>query len=243
MTANGFNLADLFKRIRRQPLSRMLLLSCALHVAVVMIVQPRVFPNIDQEVVISARLMDPEAEAAVEEALPLPETTVPEKIAVPESVKPPLPEPAPPTSESTPVPVQKSEAASTAPALVTTDSQPQPESAPRPSQALPSVPVMVDPTWYEARQLDVQPKAAAAITPRYPPDAQRQGIEGSVKLRLRIDEFGAVHEVEVEEGDPPGVFDESALEAFRKGRFIAARKDSRPVRAQILIRVRYELDD
>ncbi len=102
---------------------------------------------------------------------------------------------------------------------------------------------MLDTTWYEARQLDISPRAAQPINPVYPLEAARRGIEGTVKLLLRVDEYGVVQDVQVMEGEPPGIFDQSAVEAFRTGKFLPARKDGRPVRAQIYIRVRYELDD
>jgi protein TonB len=109
--------------------------------------------------------------------------------------------------------------------------------------SLPSVPVMIDTNWYEARQLDVQPRASQPINPAYPSDAQRRGQQGTVKLKLKVDEFGAVRDVEVEGGNPPGVFDDSALAAFKNAHFEPARKEGQPVRALIYIRVRYELGD
>ncbi|MFA5083001.1 MAG: TonB family protein [Hydrogenophilaceae bacterium] len=221
----------------RLPLTRMLMLSLGLHMAVIMIVQPRPFLPAAEVVVISARLLDKAVEPAPE-AAPVSQPEPPESPPVPASET--IPEP---VAEARPAPAEPPEAkpapqpvAEPAPSAI---ARPQPT----PSPGLPSLPVMIDSNWYEARQLDSQPRAVARIEPPYPPMAQRRGIEGTVKLKLRIDEFGVVREVEVEEGDPPGLFDESALSAFRQGRFLPARKDGRPVRALIYIRVRYELND
>lgn len=219
--------AGMIARLWRLPLTRMLMLSLGLHLAVIMVVQPRSFPPTAEVVVISARLLDKAVEPAAEPA-PVRQPEPPELSPVPASANSPEP-----VAEAEPAPPPTAEPAPTAVA------RPQPT----PAADLPSLPVMVDSNWYEARQLDVQPKAVAKIEPTYPPEARRQGIEGSVKLKLRIDEFGVVREAEVEEGDPPGLFDESALGAFRQGRFLPARKDGRPVRALITIRVRYELND
>lgn len=228
MDATGESpLSGLIVQALRGPLLRMLLLSLSLHAAVIMIVQPRPYPAAPDVVVLSARLADAVAEPA---QVPLPEPAEPVQ---------PVVEPAP-AAEEKPAPPQPVAAASPEP-VVPTATVPLPRAEPADAPDLPSVAVMVDSTWYEARQLDAQPRAMARIEPAYPEAARRQGIEGTVKLRLRIDEFGVVREVEVEEGEPPGVFDASALEAFSQGRFVPARKDGRPVRALIYIRVRYEL--
>jgi protein TonB len=101
---------------------------------------------------------------------------------------------------------------------------------------------MVDTTWYGARQLDVQPRTLKPVQPAYPPQARRRGLEGTVKLQLRIDEYGVVQEAAVEEGDPPGVFDAAALDAFRTARFLPAQKNQRPVRALVHVRVVFKLE-
>lgn len=227
----------LIAQLLRLPLSRMLLLSLCLHLAVVMIVQPQPYPPVPEVVVISARLNEPAAPAPTPAPTPAPAVAAPPLPApVPEVASKPAPEAPLPKPE--PAPAQE-----TAPARVAVSAAPAAVPRAVEAPALPSLPVMVDTTWYEARQLDSQPRATAPIQPRYPPAAQKRGTEGSVKLRLRVDEYGVVQEAEVEEGDPPGVFDESALAAFKAGRFVPARKDGRPVRAQIYIRVRYDLDD
>lgn len=105
---------------------------------------------------------------------------------------------------------------------------------------LPSVPI--DTTWYLARQVDRLPKTMGSITPEYPEAARQRGQEGNVTLMLKIDDLGRVREAEVIEANPPGVFDETALQAFRAGRFQPAMKDGRPVRYQAYIRVEFKLD-
>ncbi|NTV96409.1 MAG: energy transducer TonB [Thiobacillus sp.] len=229
----------LIAAIWRAPLARMLLLSASLHAALVMIVQPRPFAPVSEEIVINARLLEKAADSPQQQAVRPPDSAPP---------RPPSPaanrvesaaEEQPPEYRSPahaavpPQPVQADERTAGPPAA----------SGPAPASALPSLPVMIDTNWYEARQLDVQPMATARIEPVYPPDAQQNGIEGTVKLKLKIDEFGSVREVEVAAGDPPGVFDASALAAFRQVRFTPARRNGSPVRALVYIRVRYGLND
>jgi protein TonB len=76
----------------------------------------------------------------------------------------------------------------------------------------------------------------------YPPDATRRGVSGSVTLTLKLDETGAVQGVEVTDATPPGVFDQSALDAFKQARFAPAQKDGRAVKSLVVIKVKYALE-
>ncbi len=105
------------------------------------------------------------------------------------------------------------------------------------------VPLLEDPTWYPAKQLDVHPTALHPIKPGYPDKGAEQGVEGNVVLLLLIDEGGVVKEATVMEANPEGVFEESALAAFLNARFAPAQKNGRAVKSRVLIRVTYELND
>lgn len=105
------------------------------------------------------------------------------------------------------------------------------------------VPLIEDPTWYPAKQVDVHPVALNLIKPAYPEKGVELGVDGKVVLLLLIDEAGVVKEASVVEADPEGVFEESALAAFRNARFAPAQKSGRAVKSRVLIRVTYELND
>lgn len=105
------------------------------------------------------------------------------------------------------------------------------------------VPLLEDPTWYPAKQVDVHPTALHPIRPIYPEKGVELGVDGKVVLLLMIDETGAVKEVSVVGTYPEGVFEESALAAFRDARFTPALKEGRAVKSQVMIRVNYELND
>ncbi len=187
----------------------------------------------------------PVIEARLQPAAP-PPLPVPPPMAVPATAPEMAPESAPeaPPKPVPPAPVanapQPVQAAPVSPPVVPTASNP----APQPISALPAVnvPLLVDPTYYTAKQLDVQPRALAAINPVYPPDAVARGTAGWVVLKLKLDEGGNVQDVEPSDASPPGIFDQSALDAFRKAHFAPARKDGRAVKSLIVIKVRYELD-
>lgn len=103
------------------------------------------------------------------------------------------------------------------------------------------IPLIEDPTYYPAKQVDVHPAALHPIKPDYPDKAAEQGVEGSVVLLLLIDEAGRVKEATVAEANPEGHFEESALAAFRPARFVPAQRQGRAVKSRVLIRVTYEL--
>jgi len=105
------------------------------------------------------------------------------------------------------------------------------------------VPLLEDPTWYPAKQVDVHPTALYPIKPGYPEKGVELGVDGKVVLLLLIDETGVVKDVSVMEANPEGVFEESALAAFREARFVPAQKNGRAVKSRVLIRVSYELND
>ena len=105
------------------------------------------------------------------------------------------------------------------------------------------MPLIEDPTWYPAKQVDAHPVALHPIKPVYPEKGVELGVDGKVLLLLLIDEAGAVKEASVVEADPEGIFEESALTAFRNARFAPAQKNGRAVKSRVLIRVSYELND
>lgn len=110
-----------------------------------------------------------------------------------------------------------------------------------PATALPKVemPMLADPTWYPAKQLDVYPQLLAPARPHYPEAAAREHLAGVVTLLLMVDENGLVRDAGVAQADPPGYFEEEALAAFREARFAPAARDGRPVRSRILVRVTF----
>jgi protein TonB len=100
------------------------------------------------------------------------------------------------------------------------------------------VPLIVDPAWYAANDLDLYPRPVTPVDPEYPESAA--GISGAVSLLLKIDEFGAVQEVTVVNAEPAGYFEDSASQAFKAAHFSPAQRDGRPVRSRIVVKVRFE---
>jgi protein TonB len=115
----------------------------------------------------------------------------------------------------------------------TAGASPRDGSASRPA-ALPT------PYYYRTRELDVRPGITVHVEPEYPQRAALRSLSGTVVARLYIDESGRTDKVEIVRAEPSGVFEEAVEHAFRAARFTPAMKDGRPVRAQMLIEVKFD---
>jgi len=214
-------------------------ISLGVHAALVALVQVAPPSSLSLgEPVIEAQLVSTPAASSAAETPPLaPEVETPDE--PPEAV--PLLAPSE-TAEALPVaaPLAPPPAAVAPPAAPTA-----PQPAPVESSAAAPVPVAtitssVDLTYYSARDLDVHPRALREIVPDYPYDADRQRLSGKVRLQLKLEADGRVSDIEIVSANPSGVFDESAIRAFRDARFAPAQKSGRPVRALVLIEVVYD---
>jgi periplasmic protein TonB len=86
------------------------------------------------------------------------------------------------------------------------------------------------------------PSGGYQVKPRYPDSARRQGIEGTVSLKVRVTERGVVGEVQVEQSAGYPDLDRAAVEAVRRWRFSPARHGNQPVAIWVLIPVTFKLE-
>ena len=219
-------------------------ISLGLHTALIALVQVAPPAAISLgEPVIEARLVSKQAALPAAATPPLvPAMNTPE--AAP--AESPLLKPSK-TAESLPVakpeiapPVQAAPPAQTPPSQTvppTETASPTPAVASIPAVAITS---SVDLTYYSARDVDVHPRALHEVVPAYPAEADRQRVSGKLRLQLKLQADGRVSDIEVLSATPPGVFEESALQAFREARFSPAQKKGRPVRALVQIEVVYD---
>lgn len=89
--------------------------------------------------------------------------------------------------------------------------------------------------------VDAPPRATVRRPPVFPRRARALGQEGKVTLSVLIDEDGKVEQVRVLDADPPGVFDEAAIEAVRGWRFEPARYQGNKVRVWARQTLRFRL--
>jgi periplasmic protein TonB len=102
------------------------------------------------------------------------------------------------------------------------------------------VPQVEDPEFYPARMLDRFPKPVADVELRYPDQAGSEDLSGTVTLLLLIDELGMVVKASVVEADPPGYFEEAAIEAFRSILFTPAERDGKVVKSRLVVQVSFD---
>jgi protein TonB len=228
----------------RRPLAA-LWISLGLHAAVIALVHVAPPAGVSVEApVIEVHLVSvppapvaretPPSAPAVPQPEPAPETRLAASAApdAPPPAKPAAPPPASPVAEPRhDVPPPATGTASSA-----TEAVPASPAA-APAATLTS---SVDLTYYSARDLDVQPHALRVIRPEYPLAADRQKVSGTLRLQLKLEADGRVSDIEVVSATPPGVFEDSAIKAFRDARFAPAQKNGRPVRALVVIEVVYD---
>lgn len=228
-----------------RPLARAMLLSLALHLALIMLIQPapRSGPT---EVILQARLVAPDGAAARPSPLPRVETDLTESRIAAAPIHPDAPSTPLHTEEAAAPPTPKTDADTEKPEAGDGAAAPEPREqvAVGSGQAsvLPEIPVMLDTRWYTARQVDRRPEIMTSALPAYPEHARSRGIEGSVVVEVHIDEAGRVRDIQILEADPPGVFDAAVLEVYGHALYRPALLDGRPVRYIGKYRVLFELD-
>lgn len=97
------------------------------------------------------------------------------------------------------------------------------------------------PFGYALADVDAPPSVCSKVPPDYPRRARRTGTEGRVVLRLLVHENGAPGHLSVVESTPPGIFDQSAMEAVARWRFAPGRREGRAVPTWVLLPVRFDL--
>ena len=103
--------------------------------------------------------------------------------------------------------------------------------------AAPALPLQE--TYYRTGDLDVKPQITVRVMPVYPETAVLQNIGGRVIIRVYINETGTVDDVDVVKANPPGIFDDSAITAFRAARFIPGMKGHKAVKSLMTLEVSY----
>jgi protein TonB len=156
----------------------------------------------------------------------------PSAAPVPSGSKAPAhpPDVVPEVAEAAPEPAHE------APPPVVTRADPPPVEGP------PGIPVpqIEDTEFYPARQLDQYPKPVAEVGLKYPRRAGTEVMSGTVTLLLLIDDLGIVVEATVVEADPPGYFEDAAIEAFKAVLFTPGQRDGRVVKSRLVVQVAFD---
>ena len=190
-------------------------ISLGVHGALIALVQIAPPPTVPSRGTIEARLVSVPRPTTVPRLAPSIETDEALAVDVPESEPKEEPEAAPIAEPPAVSPIAPSPPESAMPRL--------------------EIPVAVDFNYYTSLELDQMPEG------KIPEPALPAELSGKIKFQVKIEEDGRVSDVEVMATDPPGIFEEAALEvaaeALRGTRFTPGIKNGRPVRSRAI----YEL--
>jgi protein TonB len=160
--------------------------------------------------------------AAIDTEPPEPEPQPPD---APEAPKPPDPEPLPETPERS-LDARPLDLPTVAKPPEPKPAEPKPKPQPKPQQPV-SQPKVARQSTATAKPAAQKPAAPATFDPRlisaprpkYPANARRRRIEGSVTVKFTVTREGRVSNPHVIAAHPPGVFEREALHTIRRWRF------------------------
>ena len=114
-----------------------------------------------------------------------------------------------------------------------------PEIVAPPTDAPPSdtAPVASAATGAPAQDL----KVTTRTDPTYPAASRRAGEEGTVRLRILVDERGMPRDIQISQGSGFPRLDQAAMDAVRKWRFAAATNGSQAITAWTNVAVTFRL--
>ena len=80
-------------------------------------------------------------------------------------------------------------------------------------------------------------------TPEYPEISQQRGEQGTVKIKAVISESGSVINAEIWQSSKFSRLDSKALETIKKWKFIPARSNQKNVQTEVIIPIRFILNN
>lgn len=89
---------------------------------------------------------------------------------------------------------------------------------------------------------DVTLAVTRRVDPLYPPISRRLGEEGSVTLRILVDERGGAADVQVAQSSGYARLDDAAVQAVRRWNFRAATQDARVTSAWTRVKITFALN-
>jgi periplasmic protein TonB len=84
-------------------------------------------------------------------------------------------------------------------------------------------------------------KTSSRVEPIYPPASRRAGEEGTVRVKVLVDERGRPSQVQVAQSSGFPKLDEAAIAAVRKWKFVAATDGNKSVQAWTQVAVTFKL--
>lgn len=173
----------------------------------------------------------------------------------PQVIKEAPPPPPPPPPRRTPERMTKTPLFTESPRLLEVPAPvlalPEPRTQPKPSITAPS------PQPAEERPAPAEPKtevASVAVSPpsfgaaylrnpapAYPAAAQRNGVQGTVTLKVHVTREGFPSRVELEKSSGSTPLDQAALETVKTWRFVPARRGAEAVEDTVIVPIVFRL--
>ena len=94
---------------------------------------------------------------------------------------------------------------------------------------------------YSEDTVDQRPSISRRVSPEYPDSARRRNIQGEVVIRLVVDTSGMPQQCAIHSSNPEDIFDNAALTAARKTRFIPGKVRGQPVNTVVLLPYKFAL--
>lgn len=86
-------------------------------------------------------------------------------------------------------------------------------------------------------------KTSTRVEPTYPPASRRASEEGTVRLKVLVDETGRPKDIQVAQSSGFSRLDEAAKQAVRRWKFVAANNGSGPVSVWTQVAISFRLTD
>ncbi|NQU66399.1 MAG: energy transducer TonB [Candidatus Marinimicrobia bacterium] len=104
----------------------------------------------------------------------------------------------------------------------------------------PDLPPSQKPDWPPFVIYDRDPIPLSPISPEYPDDAVKLGIEGTVHVQVYIDKYGIIQNILIIRSDSV-MLNEAALDAVKKTRWDPARQRDKKVGVTVVIPIKFQL--
>ena len=173
------------------------------------------------------------------EVAPTPPTPAPAVPATPVTPSRPKPKPQNRTIKQTQDTENRTEQASAQKSQTATMSQNSTETGGGTAQG--TARTMGDLSVYAEDVVDQRPSISRRVMPEYPNKARRMNMQGQVVVQLVVDVSGKPQQCTMYSSSPTGVFDEAALAAARRTRFLPGKVRGQPVNTIVLIPYKFSL--
>ena len=88
---------------------------------------------------------------------------------------------------------------------------------------------------------DTAARALSTPAPRYPREAQRRGVAGTVLLRVHVRADGDAGDIDLVQGSGSRDLDRAAVDAVRRWRFAPATRNGQPVESAVQVPIAFNL--